>query len=149
MIKSIQSIRIVRHTQNYDSMLSFYQDGLDMRPIGRWDRAPDDRGAILVFTGPTSATSVEVLTLPATGPGIAGNLDDRPSTPAAPLAPSGINLSIEVANVGGHYELIRERGVEITREIANMPWGHRSFSVADPDGLQISFYQDMNPSDND
>jgi catechol 2,3-dioxygenase-like lactoylglutathione lyase family enzyme len=149
MIRSIQSIRIVRHTAKYDAMLSFYQDGLDMRPIGQWDRAPDDRGALLVFNGPTSTTSVEVLTLPGPGPVSDATVDEPPEAPdIATHHPEGISLSVEVANVGAQYEAVQERGVAITREITNMPWGHRSFSVGDPDGLQISFFQDMNRSEN-
>jgi len=136
----IESIRIVRHTRNFDEMRSFYQDGLDMRPLAEWDRGPDERGAVLVFNGPTSATSVEVLT----HPGLRPSEDSAAAESPAGTGLARVTIAIEVTNVGAHYETIQERGVEIVREIANMPWGHRSFSVRDPDGLGISFFQDMN-----
>ena len=134
MISSIRSLRIVRHTGNYDEMRSFYQDGLDMRPTAEWDRSPTDRGVLLVFNGPTSATCVEVLTYPGAG--------DHQSS--GTTSSGALTIAVEVMNAGAQYEALRQRGVEIIRELETMPWGHLSFSVRDPDGLEISFYQDMN-----
>lgn len=134
----IQSIRIVRHTSNYQKMRAFYQDGLDMRPLAEWDRGPEEKGAVLVFTGRTSTTAVEVLTHPG-APGGGGPANGA----AAGGASTGVTVLLEVDNVGAQYEEVQARGVPVTREPANMPWGHRTFTVTDPDGLEISFFQDM------
>lgn len=41
-------------------------------------------------------------------------------------------------------EEVKSRGVRIDGEPENKPWGHRAFTVRDPDGLLITFYQDLN-----
>ena len=68
-------------------MRAFYLDELDMRPLAEWDRGPEEKGIVLVFTGRTSTASVEVLAAPEGG-----------------TAPEGIELAGEVDNVGAHYE---------------------------------------------
>ncbi len=145
----IESIRIVRFTRNFKRMRSFYVEALDMRPVAEWDRGPDDKGVILVFTGRTSTTSVEVLMneaggkqAAANGQAGAGGFDAAGSAGAADSA--GISVAIEVDNVGAQHETLVRRGVHIEQEPENMPWGHRRFVVRDPDGLAISFFQDMN-----
>jgi uncharacterized glyoxalase superfamily protein PhnB len=55
-----------------------------------------------------------------------------------------VALLLEVGNGGAYYERLLGRGVETEGEPANTPWGHRSFRVKDPEGFEISFYQDMN-----
>lgn len=134
MMTMIPSIRIVRHTMRFADMREFYEVGLDMRPIAEWDRGADDRGVLLVFNGPTSATSFEILT----HPGIAATTRVLGSGEAG-----GLTVAVEVANVGARYETLTGRGMIIAADIANQPWGHRSFSLRDPDGLEISFFQDM------
>ena len=130
-------------------MRNFYLNDLDMRPIEEWDRGAGDRGALFVFNGPTSATSVEVLdhAVPGGGPTPTESVRaaSRETTAATrKISPEPITVAVEVDNVGAQLEKMVGCGVEITSEIATMPWGHRSFSVRDPDGLEISFFQDMN-----
>lgn len=126
-----ESIRLVRLTADYRSMRRFYEEQLNMRPLAEWDRGEYDKGVILVFNGRTSTTSVEILT-------------QETGRPAAHGVTDHISLSFEVTNVGASYEEVKSRGVRIEDEPENKPWGHRAFTVRDPDGLLITFYQDMN-----
>lgn len=55
-------VSIVRHTNNYDSMVEFYRDRLGMSVTQSWDH-PGIRGTLLSFGGQVSKTVVEVIEL--------------------------------------------------------------------------------------
>jgi catechol 2,3-dioxygenase-like lactoylglutathione lyase family enzyme len=38
--------RFVFHTKDYESTVAFYQDGLELPILRRWDRGPDDQGVL-------------------------------------------------------------------------------------------------------
>jgi len=123
-------VSIVRHTKNYEAMVRFYRDSLDMDVTLSWNE-PNNRGTLLTFGGKASNTVVEVIEL--------GN-------EAVPgVQPVNVVLSIEVDDVDAwHNELIK-RNITIARKLEDAPWGHRSFGIDDPDGFRIWYYQDMNP----
>jgi len=47
----------------------------------------------------------------------------------------------EGTEIDAYYAEVQERGVAITKEIADMYWGDRSFTVIDPDGYVLEFCQ--------
>lgn len=54
-----------------------------------------------------------------------------------PFQGSGIYLTIEVDDVDGIYEALRNKGVEIKVAIRDEPWGDRHFAIQDPNGVGI------------
>ena len=52
---------------------------------------------------------------------------------------TGVEISIEVADVDGYYERALALGVEIVKRIQDRPWKARDFRVADPDGYFLRF----------
>jgi catechol 2,3-dioxygenase-like lactoylglutathione lyase family enzyme len=52
----------------------------------------------------------------------------------------GGELAYEVEDVDEWYRRVRERSLPIKGELADKPWGHRSFSVTDPDGIKVILY---------
>jgi lactoylglutathione lyase len=48
-----------------------------------------------------------------------------------------------VKNVDAHARRLAERGVTITSEPADRPWGHRTVHLADPDGFVVELAQDI------
>ncbi len=129
-MSEIFQVSIVRHTHNYEALVKFYRNGLQMNIKQSWDH-PNNRGTLLAFGGKADNTVIEVIEL--------GN----EAVPA--VKPVNVVLSIEVDNVDAwHAELI-QRGIPIARGLVDNPWGHRSFGIDDPDGLRIWYYQDMNP----
>lgn len=111
-------------------MIAFYERGLGMTVEKEWDRGRDDRGVLLKFDGPTGATVIEVYT------------GSAPPT-AEHLAPTGISVGIRVDDVETFAAELRERGIGVSLELEETPWGHRSFDVTDPDGLVIVVFQDI------
>lgn len=127
---NILQVSIVRHTKNYETMVRFYRDNLDMDVTLSWDE-PDNRGTLLAFGGKAGNTVVEVIEL--------GN-------EAVPgVQPVNVALSIEVDDVDAWHDELIKRKIAIARKLEDAPWGHRSFGIDDPDGFRIWYYQDMNP----
>lgn len=127
---NILQVSIVRHTKNYEAMVRFYRDNLDMDITLSWDES-DNRGTLLAFGGKAGNTVVEVIEL--------GN-------EAVPgVQPVNVALSIEVDDVDAWHDELIKRKIAIARKLEDAPWGHRSFGIDDPDGFRIWYYQDMNP----
>lgn len=60
----------------------------------------------------------------------------------APTVESGVSVLVAfgVADVDRWCTALKERGVAISREPADYPWGDREFSVHDPDGHVLIFH---------
>jgi catechol 2,3-dioxygenase-like lactoylglutathione lyase family enzyme len=118
----IGTFNVIRHTVNFDVMSRFYGQGLCMSAVEEWDR-PHSRGVVYAANGASSAATIEALRL--------GDL----CVPG--VAPVNIELVLYVDDARAVQDELRGRGMTITRELKDEPWGHRSFGVDDPDGLRI------------
>ena len=54
-----------------------------------------------------------------------------------PFQGSGMYLTLEVDDVDGIYEALKNKGVEIKVAIRDEPWGDRHFAIQDPNGVGI------------
>ena len=54
------------------------------------------------------------------------------------FAGKGICFAIVVDNADRECERLRQAGVTIVQEPADMPWGARAFAVVDPNGVTLS-----------
>ena len=52
-----------------------------------------------------------------------------------------VELYIEVDNVNDYHDQVKKRGVQISDPLADQWWGDRTFTVMDPFGYHIWFYQ--------
>ncbi len=52
-------------------------------------------------------------------------------------------IELEVANVEQEYARLKGLQVEWVQELTTQPWGHRAFSVRDPDGNVLNFHTAM------
>lgn len=114
-----EQFRYVVVSGAFDDAVEFYDGTLGLERIGGWDR-DDGRGALL------SAGDNAVIEI------IDGNV--------APSA-RGVFLALEVDDADAWYEHLAVHRVEIEVPPHNEPWGHRAFTVRDPDGLSIVIYQ--------
>lgn len=129
-MNEIVQVSIVRHSKNYEAMVGFYRDGLQMIIKESWDH-PGNHGTLLSFGDKAANTVIEVI-----------ELGDE----AVPgVKPVNVVLSIEVDHVGAWHDELVQRGIVIARGLEDAPWGYHSFGIDDPDGLRIWYYQDMNP----
>lgn len=121
-------LTIIRHTANFEAMLSFYQDGLGLDVVEAWNK-PNNRGAVLSAAGAMSGVRLEVLDL------------DNLAVPD--MAPANLDLSFYVDDATAWHDELAARDVAIARGLEDVPWGLRSFGVDDPDGLRIWFQQEI------
>ncbi len=54
-----------------------------------------------------------------------------------PFQGQGMYFTIEVDDIDGIYEKIKQKGVDIKIEIRDEPWGDRHFAIQDPNGIGI------------
>jgi len=52
-----------------------------------------------------------------------------------------VELYIEVENVNKYHDRVRSIGVKVTEPLTDQWWGDRTFTVMDPFGYHIWFYQ--------
>ncbi|HWM89510.1 MAG TPA: VOC family protein [Thermoanaerobaculia bacterium] len=120
--------RFAYFTPKYQATVAFYREGLELPVLESWDRNPDDRGTLFA----AASGIIEVLALPESG--ASSHLwDQRP--------PQGAFMVIEVEDVEAQHRRAVENGLQITQELKNQSWGHRTFCVQDPNGITLYFFQ--------
>jgi len=128
---NVIAMSIVRHTRNYEAMLRFYGDTLNMKAVEAWNE-PGNRGTLFSPGEKVGSAVIEVIEL------------GEEAVPG--VKPVNVVLSIEVDDVDKWHEQLLGAGVAVARELEDAPWGHRSFGIDDPDGFRIWFYQDVRGS---
>ena len=119
-----RDFRFVYFTPRYDATLAFLGDALELEIVTSWDRAGDHRGTIFA----AASGQLEVLENEAIERG-----ESRTGT-GGPFA------AIEVADVDALHARLTGKGVATHYPLEDKPWGHRGFSVLDPNGVEIAFY---------
>ncbi len=113
--------RLAFYAKDYEPTVDFYRDGLELPTLRRWDRGPDDKGTLF---GAASGL-IEVLQNPR----------GREFVP-----PQGAWAYFEVDDIDHQYHRVLEKGLRVKQELATWPWGHRGFSVIDPNGLELVLF---------
>ncbi|PLK44514.1 glyoxalase [Emticicia sp. TH156] len=54
-----------------------------------------------------------------------------------PFNGQGVYLTLEVAEVDRVYEEMKKKGVAISVDLRDEPWGDRHFAIVDPNGIGI------------
>ena len=52
-----------------------------------------------------------------------------------------VEIYLEVEHVNGYHDQLKTQGVEVTGPLTDQWWGDRTFTIMDPFGYQIWFYQ--------
>jgi uncharacterized glyoxalase superfamily protein PhnB len=123
----LRTLTVVRHTVNYESMIRFYGDTLEMTTVENWDRS-DGRGSVFAPPGAVANATIEVLDAGVCVPGV---------------APVNVVLSLFVDDAQAVHDRWNGAGVPIARGVEDQSWGFRSFGIDDPDGLRIWIIEDL------
>lgn len=59
---------------------------------------------------------------------------------AADKKGAGQYVHINVEDVDAYYRALIEKGLKPLSEPADFPWGHREFTLQDPDGYKLVFF---------
>ncbi|MET0624647.1 MAG: VOC family protein [Pyrinomonadaceae bacterium] len=115
-----REFRFYYFTPHYEQTVAFYRDVLRLDIYHAWDRGAEERGTI--FRSPNNAGFIEI----EAGEG-------------SPSIRGG--FYIEVADVEQLYEEARRRGAPILQELGVTSYGHRNFKTADPNGVEVCFFE--------
>jgi catechol 2,3-dioxygenase-like lactoylglutathione lyase family enzyme len=114
-------LRVVRNTDRFDDACAFYSDVLGWPVTTQWG----DHGRGRIF-GYGDVGRIELIETPA-------------GTASVPV--SGVEVSVEVDDIQALYDSVSASGHRPLGAPADQPWGHRSFTVHDPAGLSVTFFQ--------
>ena len=121
---SIREFRFILPHKNHEAAVAFYRDVLGLATPESSERGP----GTLFRAGPAM---IEVTT------------PFSPDDPASELAsgsPQGVTIAIEVERVDEWYEQIKAKRLPIKKALTNFPWGHRAFSITDPNGVVVVIF---------
>ena len=122
--------RFVYFTAAYEETVEFFDDALELAIVTSWDRVGDHRGTVFA----AGSGQIEVMEME--------GLQRGPSHTAS----GGPFAAVEVDDVEALYERVTAKGVATHYPLEDKPWGHRGFSVLDPNGVEIAFYSRIAPS---
>ena len=125
------AFRFTYFTEKYDETCNFYRNKLGLKLEHSWDRNEHDKGALFK----AGMGLIEVLILPDDDGHRYEGLDYR--------IPQGVFMCIQVWNVDELFKKYKTVGVPFQQEITDQSWGHRSFSVLEPNGLVLFFFQEQ------
>jgi len=130
-MKKEGAFRFTYFTEKYDETCSFYENKLDFDLAHSWDRNDHDKGALFK----AGVGLIEVLLLPHNEEYKYAGLDYR--------NPKGAFMCVQVWNIDELFNKYKADGVPFKQEITDQSWGHRSFSVIEPNGLILFFFQEQ------
>lgn len=114
-------LRVVRHTDRFDTACRFWGELLGW-PVTRQWAAEGGQGRGCIF-GYGDTARVELIEV------------DRA------VAVTGVRLGVQVDDVAAVHARVVAAGHTPTLELADQSWGHRSFAVVDPSGIDVTLFQ--------
>jgi uncharacterized glyoxalase superfamily protein PhnB len=125
------AFRFAYFTKKYAETCEFYENQLEFIRDYFWDRNEDDKGSLFK----AGLGLIEILKFPTDKSLFNLGLDYR--------EPQGVFMVIQVPAIDEIFEKYKAKGLHFKQEITNQSWGHRSFSIIEPNGLILMFVQDI------
>jgi catechol 2,3-dioxygenase-like lactoylglutathione lyase family enzyme len=130
-MKKEGAFRFAYFTEKFDETCRFYEDKLNFDLEHSWDRGAYDKGALFK----AGRGLIEIMLFPDDDVHKYAGLDYR--------SPQGVFAVIQVWDIDRLFQELKSAGVPFEQEITNQSWGHRSFSVIEPNGLILLFIQEQ------
>ena len=121
----------IYNTNEYDSTIAFYRDGLDLPIIATWDEGPEDRGTVFR----AASGIIEIMAHP--------TISKESWKVYSGELLQGANLAIEVEDVESWYRRAIEKKMAIKHPLENFNWGQRGFAVLEPNGVVVFLYSPL------
>ena len=131
MKENIGKFRFTYFTDKYVETSNFYKNKLGFSLEHSWDRNENDKGALFK----AGAGLIEILHRPNDEENKIQGLDYR--------IPQGAFMCIQVWNIDELFKKYKAKGIPFKQEVVNQTWGHRSFSVLEPNKLVLFFFQEQ------
>ncbi|GAB5410539.1 MAG: hypothetical protein BalsKO_29040 [Balneolaceae bacterium] len=130
MKNTFGAFRYTYFTDKYFETCEFFESKLRLTLEHSWDRNEYDKGALFK----AGDGLIEVLLTPDEDHKIIG-LDYR--------APQGVFMCIQVWEIEKLFDTYKNKEITFKQELTNQSWGHRSFSVLEPNGLVLFFFEEQ------
>lgn len=117
-LTKVGEFRLKLYPKDFAKARAFYEEILGYPVIKEWNRADDDLGIMFDVGGKI----IELLS---------------PEDEYLPV--QNVDLSLEVQDVHRLHETLLGK-VDIVRDLGHNDWGDTSFTIVDPDGLEITFF---------
>lgn len=125
------AFRFTYFTEKYVETYNFYKNELGFNLEHDWDRNDLDKGALFK----AGAGLIEILLHPQNEEHQNAGIDYR--------TPQGVFTCLQVWDIDTLFEKYKAKGIPFKQEITDQSWGHRSFSVLEPNGLILFFFQEL------
>ena len=119
---NVKSVRIRVYPRNLEKMFDFYENILGLKIQSSWQ---EDHSIGKMYDLGNSG-SIEVVKFLKT---------EKKYNPE-----NGANISLEVENIESLWEGLKDKAAVLS-PLKNYPWKESSFSIIDPEGLEIGFYK--------
>jgi catechol 2,3-dioxygenase-like lactoylglutathione lyase family enzyme len=126
-------LRVALTTINYERLVQCYCDGLGLEPAQLWTN-DDDRAVIL---------DMGQATLEIFDEGHAQIIDD---IEAGKRVSGAIRFALRVPDLHAAMERLLANGATLVHPPMMTPWGHHNVRLQDPDGMQVTLFQVLDPS---
>jgi catechol 2,3-dioxygenase-like lactoylglutathione lyase family enzyme len=132
MENNFGEFRFAYFTDKYEQTTQFYLNDLEWSLLFSWERNSNDKGAVFV----AGEGKIEILHLPNNSEELSNaGLDYRKA--------QGAFVVIQAKGIDALYEKYDQKGIPFKQRITNQSWGHRSFSILDPNGIVLFFYENL------
>jgi methylmalonyl-CoA/ethylmalonyl-CoA epimerase len=129
----ILELRVALTTSEYERLVRFYCDGLGLEPAELWTNADGQalllelgKGTLEIFDEPHARVVDEL----EAGQRISGR----------------IRFALQVPDLQAALDRLVAHGAVVVHPPVITPWGHHNVRLADPDGLQITLFQILDPA---
>lgn len=124
------AFRFTYFTNKYKETFRFYQETLGFEVKHLWDRSENDKGALFK----AGVGLIEILQTPNDTSLENAGLDYR--------KPQGAFMCIQVMQIDDLFEKYNLLAVPFKQKITDQSWGHRTFTVLDPNGIALYFFEE-------
>jgi len=119
-------------TDKYDNTCDFYTKDLELELLFSWERDDNDKGAVFKC----GQGRIEILHLPE-------HLEEQTNAGLDYQMPKGAFMVIQVEGVDELYKTYKDKGIPFKQHLTNQSWGHRSFSILDPNGIVLFMWESI------
>jgi uncharacterized glyoxalase superfamily protein PhnB len=130
MIEQQGAFRFAYFSNKYEETCNFYLNTLELKLEHSWDHH-ENKGSVYK----AGKGLIEVLYLP-----------DNPEYENAGLdlrKPQGAFMVIQVWHVEELFQKYKHKHLNFKQELTDQIWGHRSFTVTDPNGVALYFFEEQ------
>ena len=129
----VGEFRFAYFTDKYKQTCDFYQKSLELNLLFSWERDENDKGSVFK----AGNGQIEILHLPE-------NIEDLTNAGIDYRTPQGAFMVIQVKDVDSFYATCKRKGLKFKQHITNQSWGHRSFTLLDPNGIALFIWESIN-----